>query len=1062
MIQRLYLLLFSLMSVSVLVAQVKPLPQVHPGSSAAHKPAIKPGVLPLKKNTTGFQPQINYTKYTNRPFFHPTLKLKVTASDENGIPQWFRAEVEQDASKSRDANITSWFNELYEVLQVDPEKNAFVKYKVENDASEEAHIRLNQLHNGVRIFDAEVILHEKVGKIYMQNGRSIASSLLPENATPAITIENAKDRVRSAVEGIRDNWNPYSGLMKSRDLNQWEHELVYYKHEGQYHLAYNILVYLHLGDRQSIMVDAMTGDILDRWDTICHMDHNHRDGSCTHHHGEEKYPTNPDIEKVSFVPSMDDLMTVLDGPATANAQDLFGITRTINTYDVNNVFYMIDASRPMWRPDLSALPDEPIGAIWTIDANNSPVGGDIRFSHVANMDNRSYSREAVSAHYNAGQAYEYFLNTHGRNSMSGDGQTIVSFINIADENGNSFGNAFFNGAGIWYGNGDSNFFPLGRALDVAGHELSHGVVQASAGLIYRDESGAMNEAFADIFGAMIDREDWLIGEDVVRLSAFPSGALRNMEDPHNGAQFGDIGGGWQPRHFNERFTGSEDNGGVHINSGIINNAYYRFATDVGRSQAERVFYRALTVYLTRSSGFQELRFAAEQSAMDLFGADSRNRVGQAFAAVGIGEATNTNFEDSFDVNDGGNFLLVSSEDLSELFIFNLDTGENVLSGPLSTTSHRSKPSITDDGSRIVFAGSDNQIYLIDLDWSTIPPRIEEQVITNTPDWRNAVISRDGSRIAFLEVVRNQGQDNLVMAFDLASQSQSVFTLFNPSFTNGVETGNVAFADAMEFDHTGNVLMYDALNVIPSNFGGSDVEYWDIGFLTIWNPNLDGWPLTDEVNKLFGSLPETISIGNPTFSKNSPFIIAFDLIEELPNGGINNAVIGMNIESYDQVVTFENEFLAYPNYSRTDEEMVFDARVNVTDGVGIIPLADDKLTATSGIELLGEGLRWATWFSTGNRVLSDVEDLVTVEEAINIFPVPASDDITISVDANEVVFDNQLVLEVVDVNGKSVLRHLVSNRDIIQYNMDVSELTTGTYIIILRDSEKIATQRFVKL
>ncbi len=1060
MIHRLYLSLFLLMSASVIFAQVKPMPQVYPGSSVAQKPAIKPGVLPLSKNNVAFQPNIDYGSYTNGTFFHPSLKLKVTASDDNGIPQWFRAEIEQDAAKGRAANVKTWFDELAELLQLDMDQNAFELYKEETDDLGEAHLRLNQHHNGVRVHDAEVILHEEAGIIYMQNGRTIPSHALPENPTPQISAEDAMDLIKQEVSGIRENWNPYSGLMKNQTLNQWEHELVYYKHDGQYHLAYNVLVYLHLGERKSIMVDANKGFILDSWDTICHMDHNHKHAHTCNHDSAE---TPVEIETTTaFIPGMKDLKTVLDGPATANAQDLFGVQRTVNTYDVNNVFYMIDASRPMWRPDLSALPDEPIGAIWTIDANNSPVGGDIRFSHVANQDNRSYSREAVSAHYNAGQAYEYFLNTHGRNSMSGDGQTIVSFINIADENGNSFGNAFFNGAGIWYGNGDSNFFPLGRALDVAGHELSHGVVQASAGLIYRDESGAMNEAFADIFGAMIDREDWLIGEDVVRPNAFPSGALRNMEDPHNGAQFGDISGGWQPRHFNERFTGSEDNGGVHINSGIINNAYYRYAVDVGRSQAERVFYRALTVYLTRSSGFEELRFAAEQSAMDLFGADSRNRVGQAFAAVGIGEATNTNFEENFDVNNGGDFLLASSEDLSELFIFDLVTGANVLPGPLSTTPHRSKPSITDDGSRVVFVGMDNHIYLIDLDWSTNPPRVEEQTITSTPDWRNAVISRDGNRIAFLEVVRNQGQDNLILAFDLETQTQSTFTLFNPSFTTGVETGNVAFADAMEFDHTGNVLMYDALNVIPSNLGGSDVEYWDIGFLTIWNPNLNGWPLTDEVNKLFGSLPETISIGNPTYSKNSPFIIAFDLIEELANGNINNAVLGMNIESYDQVVTFENAFLAYPNYSRTDEEMVFDARINSEDGVGRISLADDKITATSSIDLLGGGLRFATWFSTGVRVLSDVDDLEVVEDAIQVFPVPASDELTISLDAETVVFDNQVSLEIIDAYGRIVQRQVVTAHDLSLYKMDVSELSTGTYVLVLRDSQKIATQRIVKL
>ena len=202
--------------------------------------------------------------------------------------------------------------------------------------------------------------------------------------------------------------------------------------------------------------------------------------------------------------------------------------------------------------------------------DRSPSNNNATYSQVFSNNNAwGGAPEGVSAHYNAGQSYEYFLTVHGRNSINGAGESIVSVVNVADENGNSLGNAFYNGLAIWYGNGDNTFFPLGRALDVAGHELTHGVVENSANLIYQNESGAMNESFSDIFGAMIDREDWLIGEDVVRPGVFPGGALRSLEDPHNGASFGDLGRGWQPKHTNERFTGSEDNGGVHINSCLL-------------------------------------------------------------------------------------------------------------------------------------------------------------------------------------------------------------------------------------------------------------------------------------------------------------------------------------------------------------------------------------------------------------------------------------------------------------------------------------------------------------
>ena len=102
-------------------------------------------------------------------------------------------------------------------------------------------------------------------------------------------------------------------------------------------------------------------------------------------------------------------------------------------------------------------------------------------------------------------------------------------INVANSDGSDMDNAFWNGAVMFYGNGDQAFdAPLSKALDVAGHEMSHGVIQATANLEYQYESDAMNESFADIFASMIDRDDWQIGEDVANSAVFPSGTMRDM------------------------------------------------------------------------------------------------------------------------------------------------------------------------------------------------------------------------------------------------------------------------------------------------------------------------------------------------------------------------------------------------------------------------------------------------------------------------------------------------------------------------------------------------------
>jgi len=152
-----------------------------------------------------------------------------------------------------------------------------------------------------------------------------------------------------------------------------------------------------------------------------------------------------------------------------------------------------------------------------------------------------------------------------------------------------------------YGEGDTDFRPLAGALDVSGHEMTHGVVGNSARLEYLGQSGAINESMVDVFGCAMDPADWLIGEDVVLTSAFPTGALRSISDPHNG---GLNAPGYQPRTMAEYVAGSADSYGVHANSGIPNWAYYKFATAISRAHGEQIWYRALTTYLSKNSQWQ--------------------------------------------------------------------------------------------------------------------------------------------------------------------------------------------------------------------------------------------------------------------------------------------------------------------------------------------------------------------------------------------------------------------------------------------------------------------------
>lgn len=978
--------------------------------------------------------QQNFADY-RKDFF------QVEKVDESGNVQWMRGRVIREKGKSLNEQALNWLDSAKEEMNLNAKASNFELINSWTDELNQSHFKFDQFHNGFKVYGAQVILHGDSNGIFLQNGTVVQSKFINEVKASPISEAIALDGAIQKIGKLKDNWNDMSGLGLLDDKDQVTKELVYYKdNNGQYNLTYHFSIYKNLGEHFEVFVDGYNGKVIDHYSTVCkfHDSHDHSSHSghnCSSHNLEE--------EPLTTLPP--------DGPAVANSLDLKGVFTTINTYAFNNTFYLIDGSRTMFNSGISNLPDDPVGAIWTIDLNNtSPQNDNSLFTHVVSNNNSFVgSPEGVSAHANAGQAYEYFKNTFNRESISGNGQNILSFINVADEFGNSYGGAFWNGLGIFYGNGDNSFTSLGKGLDVAGHEMSHGVVQSTADLEYRDEPGAMNESFADIFGAMIDRDDWQVGEDVVRLSAYPSGALRDISDPHNGAATGDFNRGWQPRHYNERFTGPEDNGGVHLNSGIPNYAFYLFATDpnVGKARAEQVYYRALTTYLTRSSGFDELRLAVVKSADDLYNASVVAAARSAFDQVGITNESEGNFQENLDVNPGQNLLIEADSDLSNLFLRSLEDGELIFD-PLSQIDIRSKPSVTDDGSLIVFTGQDNHVYAIELDWNTSPVSGQQFRLTEDPVFRNAVISKDGRLLALLE---SDAMPRIVV-FDLVSQTSNVFDLINPTFTEGINTGDVRYADAMEFDATGTVLMFDALNEVL-NASGNSIQFWDIGFLEVWNPQFDTWALGN-IDKLFGSLPEGIDIGNPTFAKNSPFIISFDVQQ-----GNENEILGINLETRDLNSVIQLSGLGYPNYSTDDNFLIYDLNFFGYTDLGVLQLNEDKISRVSNSDLiLSTEKRWGVWFSNGERILTNVEEVDVESNTFALAPNPVDSDLFLNWSNSQVQTPD--IIQIFSIEGKLV-RSIKPEKLATQVQMDVSELSQGSYILKIIEREKIYSMKFMK-
>jgi Zn-dependent metalloprotease len=250
-----------------------------------------------------------------------------------------------------------------------------------------------------------------------------------------------------------------------------------------------------------------------------------------------------------------------------------------------------------------------------------------------------------------GFTYDLFSDIYGRNSIDDKGMKLDSTVHYQV----SYDNAFWDGRQMVYGDGDEDL-PVSQrlfnrftiALDVIGHELAHGVTQNEANLAYWDQSGALNESFSDVFGILVkqyhlkqtaDESNWLIGEGLFSSNINGAG-LRSMKAP--GTAYNDpvLGKDPQPGHIQDIVNTTQDNGGVHINSGIPNHAFYVVAIDLGGyawNKAGMIWYKTLTEKLTERSNFQDAANLTYQSAGDLYGIGSleQSAVKNGWSKVGI-------------------------------------------------------------------------------------------------------------------------------------------------------------------------------------------------------------------------------------------------------------------------------------------------------------------------------------------------------------------------------------------------------------------------------------------
>ncbi|MFR9674730.1 M4 family metallopeptidase [Streptomyces sp. TR06-5] len=264
---------------------------------------------------------------------------------------------------------------------------------------------------------------------------------------------------------------------------------------------------------------------------------------------------------------------------------------------------------------------------------------------------RSEGEDAVAdasvnrAYAGLGATIALYRSAFGRSSVDGSGMPLDASVHYGEQ----YANAFWDGGRMVFGDGDGEVFrDFTLAVDVIGHELAHGVTQYTANLQYRGQSGALNESVSDVFGSLVKQHelgqtageaDWLIGAGLFTPQV-RGRALRSLSAPGTAYDDDVLGSDPQPGHMDDFVHTPDDNGGVHINSGIPNRAFHRFAVALGGHAWERagqVWYDTLTSdALSPDAGFAEFAGATVAAAEARHGRGAVSKaLLQAWTDVGV-------------------------------------------------------------------------------------------------------------------------------------------------------------------------------------------------------------------------------------------------------------------------------------------------------------------------------------------------------------------------------------------------------------------------------------------
>ncbi len=983
----------------------------------------------LRKKTTSSNSFLEMLINKNKPYLlygnKKYSKLKINWSQKRKTPTYIsnfskNLQLAKTKNISAEENAISFIEENKKLFLLENPKKELIVKEVLKDKLGKTHVKFNQQYKNIPLWGSEIVVHSDLaGNIYSINSqysrtpitlsfnkqlsKEKAIAITKNNLVKLTTLTKLNKKIKSMLN--------YTGPKAKKYI--WTDE------DNNSHLVWHVEIRPNLRDDWYYFIDAKTGKILQSYNA-----------------------------------------TNFDGPLTASATDLNGITRNINVYSSNGTDYMIDASRDMWQTGQTNILDDPKGAVLTIDAHNKDLTNDTKLFHVTTTTANWNDPVSVSAHYNAGVVYEYYKNIHRRNAIDNKGSTILSVIHVTD-NGEAMDNAYWNGAFMIYGDGNQAFKPLAGALDVSGHEMTHGVIQHTVALEYKYQSGALNESLADVFGAMVDKEDWLLGEDVTKTSYIATGALRNMLDPHNGGtSLNDVG--WQPANMNEflDLTINQDNGGVHINSGIPNRACALIGEAIGKDKTEKIYYRVLDArYLNSQSQFIDMRLALIRSATDLYGENSTevNAIKQAFDTVGILDGSGTKPPDDIPAVEGDEWIAAinAEENDNSLFlirpVINNDNDLKQLTPTQVFTETGNPITVSDDGELILFIDNHNHIRAIRSNGT------QETVITTDSVWKSIALSPDGNKLA----ATTYWEDGLIYIFDLVNSNNSKSVkLYTPTTQDGIKDSVVKYADALDWDLSSKFLVYDSFNKIPQA-SGSDIEFWNVNILDTEN---------EKIYSIFPPQGEGISLGNPSFGQTNDNYLVIEKID------FNNAVdtiFAVDLFSGDVgFIEANGSSIGFPRYSPNDKRIVFQ-RLDGNNKANLrqIELADNKISSSNSSYSYVSGGQLPTWFAIGTRPVSveNSRDKITNNFLLyQNYPNPFNPTTTIKYTIPYVkalhTTSQHVQLKVYNILGKEIatLVNEVKQPGNYKVNFDASNLTSGIYIYQLTSGGNTQIRKMVLL